>query len=128
MVIYFPPTLNFVMYCFFFFLIPNICLCFITEEDGHLAKNIILLDYGIMALALEEKFPVFTHIFLSMLCPFQLVLLSIHFPAGDVLLSHQVSHFWWWVHLSAMALGRRETLSASPESLLAPIPGILQIQ
>lgn len=127
MVIYFPPTLHFVIYCFFF-LISNICLCFITEENGHLAKNFLLLDYDIMALALEEKFPVFTHIFLSMLCPFQLVFLSIHLPAGDVLLSHQVSHFWWWVLLFAMALGRSVTLSASPESLLAPIPVILQIQ
>lgn len=126
MFIYFPPTLHFVIYCFFF-LISNIYLCFITEEDGHLAKTSSYLII-IMALALEEKFPVFTRIFLSMLCPFQLVLLSIHLPAGDALLSHQVSHFWWWVTLFAMALGRSVSLSASPESLLAPIPVILQIQ
>lgn len=109
-------------------MISNIWLHFIIEEDGHLAKNVFLLDYGIMALALEEKFPVFSPIFLSVLCPFQLVLLSIHLPAGDVLLSHPVSHFWWWVPLSAVALGRSIILSASPESLLAPIPVILQIQ
>lgn len=127
MVIHSPPPLHFVMYCFSF-LISNICLHFITEEDGHLAKYILLLDYGIMALALEEKFPVFTPVFLSMLCPFQLVLLSIHLPAGDVLLSHEVCHFWWWVPLSATALGRSVTFSASPESFLAAIPVILQIQ
>lgn len=127
MVIYFPPPLHFVIYCFSP-LISNIWLHFITEEDGHLAKNVLLLDYGMMALALEIKFPVFSPIFLSMLCPFQLVLLSIHQPAEDVLLSHPVSHFWWWVPLSAMALGRSIILSASPESLLAPISVILQIQ